>query len=182
MLIMCELENAIRICLTPRLFDLLENESNKLLFLSKFITDAVIDYCIKNRQIKMSDAKKLMERKQKMIRHLFIDVYSNLEDMNLMHELRYLEFNNLFIQPITSGVLPSTLRHLTFGFDFNQPINPCVLPLSLSHLTFGTCFNQPINPCVLPPTLSHLTFDYGFDQPITSRRITTSTELSHIWS
>ena len=160
-------EKVLRICLTPGLFDLLHDDSNNMLYCSKSVTNIVIDHYIKNKAIKLSTAKQMEEKKRKMIRHLFVNIDSNLcENLKTTtFRLDSLTFSETFNQPIKAGVLPSSLKRLTFGRRFNQPIEMNVLPQSLSHLSFGPSFYQTIQVGALPPSLKYLSFSYyGYHQ------------------
>src|SRR2546429_7807338 len=102
-------EKIVRICLTPNIFDLLGDESNNLLYCSKYITNLVIDHYIRNQIFILSIAKRMSEKKQQMMQHLFVDSdYSNLSENLKSISLR--------------------LRSLIFACDFNQLIEISQLP------------------------------------------------------
>lgn len=155
-------EKVLRICLIPRLFDLLQNDSKGMLYCTKFVTSMVIKHCIKNISINLSTVNKIEKEKRIMIRHLYVDIQSNFCEnlQTATFKLNSLTFCETFNQPIKAGVLPQSLQHLTFGRYFNQPIEINVLPQSLSCLTFGPYYYQTIEVGVLPSSLKSLTFTY----------------------
>ncbi len=64
-------EDIVRICLIPRLYDLLDYESNNLLYCSKKTTNLFINYCVKNHVIKSYVSKSISLLLRKHIRELF---------------------------------------------------------------------------------------------------------------
>ncbi len=160
-------EDVIQIYLTSILLDFLGIDKKNLLYCTKNITNTIVEYYIKNKQIGLSIAKKMITSKQKNIRYIFVDIFLNIskEDFNFTaYQLIHLSFDSDFNEPLKIGVLPPTLTYLLFGNNFNHPLQIGVLPSTLSQLTFGRFFNKPLQIDILPCTLTYLSFGDNFNQ------------------
>ena len=87
---------------------------------------------------------------------------SSIEELNEYINIKYVEFNYYFDEPIDK--LPQSITHLTFYqfSNFNQSVDK--LPQSITHLTFGELFNQSVDN--LPQSITHLTFGSFFNQSV----------------
>ncbi len=90
-------ENVFRICLSPNILKLLDNTQN-LLYCSKIVTNILIEYYIKNKEIKLSTITKITKNKWENIKHILYDDDKSIKIFNL----------------------PPTLTHLTFDWYFNK--------------------------------------------------------------
>jgi hypothetical protein len=107
-----------------------------------------------------------------------------------------LVLSNIFNQPLTKNIFPSSLINLQFGYennrvDFDHPFPPGVLPQGLKTLKFskyarynqifgqkslppnleqlvlGNCYNKCFDKNILPETLTTLQLGYEYNQPFT---------------